>query len=549
MPRVPYNPAQAVAPAQSQPRIDNSGVIQAIGLESQAKSRMIQSFQGAIDAGMALRQDKIERDTFADQQRFESVATQAEQTMNQKLDSIEIADGVDFQSEAESIRKEYVATLQDWVQAPGNVRHKQKAAIFTSQINAVENASRIEIANRNNQYQSQLNIGAGKRGIETGIQANDPGAIERGVMTLHLEKVRGYESADEASMMYDRHLVSAKKMADERTMTVAENLLADGNYKGFSEAIDAMELPTVEEKKQIKREKASTYAYNSARLTLDGLENLQDLKSFASDPEKIGDYKGLTANHRATLQVMANGKIRQIERAQKRNAESFLRSAAKGEFDPESFDEMAVLDNEDGLPQDQIVEIQNDIQKALRSYEKEQAYDVLEKEAKKDEKYVKTLNELSASMFRPEDFDLNQTLKKIRKLEVGDPIKADLLSKAFGVSADKQAMRVPQDYDGKDIVPFLGIYRRLTGKTTEQITQPEIDTLRESYLLFQDSVEQMGNWEGINDEVNRVQKEIKTFFDRNMSPNEKEIEEAQIRILKPLVKKMIEHEKYSIRQN
>lgn len=547
MPRVPYNPTQVVAPRQNQPRINNSGSIAAIGNESAAKSQMIQSFQGAINTGMDLRQDKIERDTFADAQRFESVASQAEMNMNQKLDAIQVADGVDFQAESEAIREEYITTLQDWVESPGNVRHKQKKSNFTSQVNGIKEQAKLMMLERGDQYQKQVNIGAGKRGIETGIMANDPDAIERGVMTMHLEKVRGYVSADEAGMMYEKHVTSAKKLADQRTMTVAENLLAQGDSKGFREAVDSMELPTIEEKKKIKREKASTYAYNSARVALDELENLQDLTEFAKDPEKLGGYKGLTANHKTTLKVMANGKIRRIERAQKRNAQSFLSDAARGKFDPESFNERAVFDTEEGLPQGQLEELQQDIQKSLEAYEKGESFKVLEKEAMKDDDYVELLNKLSAATFRPETLDLDKTLKDIRRLKVGDPIKADRLSQAFGIAAEKQ--RTQPDEDESWFAAFMrrGFYESKSDREKAEASKPsqaELDSFEAVYTQFQKSVEVLGAWNGLNDEVKRVQKDVIRLHETNPDMTiQEQIEKLKI-IMEPIKEKIMEREKY-----
>ena len=522
MARVPYNRTEA--PYQKQPgsRVDASGIRRGIAVNASANRDLANAAQNVINLGMALRQDKVEEDNFADRQRFESMATDAEIKMNSEIEAIPIADGVDYMEEAQSATDGYLSALREWVEAPGNVRHRQKQTEYSDLITGMEIKLKEKVAAGNMEYQKKRNVGAGKRGIETGIRLNQPEAIERGVMSLHLAKVRGYESADEAQMMYEKHVQSAKKIADNETLVAAENMLHEGNYDGFKEAVDSLELPSQEKKQAIKREKMATHSYNSALLTLDGLESLTDIKEFAENPEKFSSVKGMSENHKTTARLRANGRIRRIARAQSRNRESLARDASKGEFDAGLFDSMSVDDTENGLGVEDIEDFRKTLVESAQAWAEEENVKSIIKQVKTQEDYKEVADEIAAGLLVPEGFDVKGTLKDIEREDFHPAVKSELVAEVLRI-ADVQYQE-SDEYDANWLWGFGG----------REVTDEEKNTLIEYTEKWKELVEAAGVPDGLHKDYHDGVKMIrKAFEDESVDRNQ--IYQKVIRPLEDMV--------------
>jgi len=529
MPRIPYNPTERPYRPQRQPRVNSAGIRRGIAQNAAANSDLANAAQNVVNLGMALRQDKVEGDNFADMQRFESVATDAEIQMNKEIEKIPVADGVNYIEEAQGATEAYLSTLRDWVSAPGNVRHKQKQAEYSAKIADIENKLKIRVAEGNQEFQTKRNIGAGKRGIETGIQLNQPDAIERGVMSLHLAKVRGYESADEAQMMYEKHVRSAKEIADKETLTAAENRLHEGDYKGFKEMVDSMELPSQEKKQEIKREKMATHSYNSSLLTLDGLETLTDIKEFSENPEKFANIKGMSENHKTTVKLRANGRIRRIERSQARNRESLAREAAKGNFDAGLFDSLAVNDTEEGLGVEDVETFRKTLVDAAEAWSKEEDTKKIIKQVKGQEDYKNVADKISAGLLEPENFDVKDMLKEIETEDFHPAVKAELAADALRIADVKY--EESDEYDAN----------WLWGLGGREVSQEEKSLLVEYTEKWKEIVEDFGAPDGLHKDYNEGIKMIRKAYDNSETLK---FDELRVKALKPVVKRMIEYEKY-----
>jgi len=531
MPRIPYDPTKYGPRAQRQGRVDASGAIRAIGQEAAANRELAGAAQNAVNLGMALRQDKIEEDTFADQQRFESVATEAELDLNKRLESIQVADGVNYRAEAESATENYLGQLRDWVDA-GNITHKQKEDLFRRRIAEMETKLKERVGEGEMQFQRQRNIGAGKRGIETGIRLNDPEAIERGVMSLHLAMARGYVSEDEADMMYEKHVRSAKGEADKRTMTTAENLLAEGDVKGFREKVDALELPTQDEKKKIKREHLSSHAYNSAALAVQEAEGLEDLDSVES---MIENSKDLTAGNRPVLMRSVNAQRRRIERAQIANERDLLSAFADGEGDWSEFQRRASLDTAEGLTAD----AEQVLRPVLESLEDEyQASRQLERDQDKVA-YRSMLDTLAAERFgetstgridknTPEGEEItkkrrakyDELLEQIDNLAVGTRAKAKLLDEWLQVRATDLIEPGKED-------PSAAWFN------ARELSSPEKRIRGEVVNSYRRLLESGDVPEGFGQAVEADDMRIAEFFEQNENPTLEQLKKLRQDVLGP----------------
>lgn len=528
MARVPYNPTEV--PYQGQPRtqVDASGIRRGIAVNASANRDLANAAQDTINLGMALRQDRVEENNFADRQRFEAMATDAEIKMNNEIEAIPVADGVDYMEEAQSATDSYLSTLREWVAAPGNVRHRQKQKEYSDLITGMEIKLKGKVAAGNMAYEKKRNIGAGRRGIETGIRLNQPEAIERGVMSLHLAKVKGYESADEAQMMYERHVRSAKENSDRETLVAAENMLHEGNYDGFKEAVDSLELPSQEKKRAIKREAMATHSYNSALLALDGLESLTDIKKFAENPEELASVKGMSENHRTTVKLRANGRIRQIERAQSRNRESLARDAAKGEFDAGLFDSMSVDDTENGLGIENVDEFRKTLVESSRAWVEQENVKSIIKQVKTQEDYKEIADEIAAGLLVPEDFDVKGMLREIEREDFHPAVKSELVAEVLRV-ADVQFQET-DEYDANWLWGFGG----------REVTDDEKDVLVEYTDTWKELVEAAGVPDDLHKDYNYGVKMIRRAFgDENV-----DVDEIKHQAIKPVIKSIIEYEKY-----
>lgn len=493
-------------------------------------------FEGAVGTGMAAVRDEREKQIYADKLGFETKVRDAESRFKIALDAIPVGDGVDIESEtAEILQREY-GTLRDYLNEPGNVRHKQAMRDFEARLAEAEANAKRGIGEYTASYERRRSVGRGERMVEVGIRTGDESLIEKGIFAQH--EAGKFDQAT-SQTVYEKSVFQMKEGADKALMVEAENLLGEGDYDGFRARIDSLNLPTLEEKKKIKREMSATHSFNAANLFLAELETVSEIRDFRKDPEKFTGVKGMDDNRRKKILYDAKKAEQRILREQEANAGTLLKLASKGEFDPGQFDAMAKRDDAKGLPGEQVDLLRDKVTKALDAYEKGEARKVIFAVAAKDEKY-KALNEsLSARLLDPAGFDLKDTLEEIEGSKLGDVVKVDLMSRAFGIAASQYSEMSPEPeprFSMWEVLPFVAFYKETFGKG--ELAQGEIDSLERTYSTFKESVEVLGVWDGLTDDLNDVQKAVNKFY-RKEDPTPEEITAFEEKTLRPLRDKIL----------
>jgi hypothetical protein len=533
MPRIPYNPSETPYQAQRQPRVNPFGIRRGIAINASADADLANASQNVVNLGMQLRQDKVEEDNFADMQRFEAVATDAEIKMNGEVDKIQVADGVDYMEEAQSSSEGYLSTLREWVATPGNVRHNQKQAEYNQQIAAMELKLKGQVASGNMEFEQKRNIGAGKKGIENGIRLNQPESIERGVMSLHLAKARGYESADEAQIMYERHAQSAKQSADKRTLENADALLINGDTEGFKEAVDSTELLTLNEKSALKKQKISSNEYSKLKLLAqeaeeEGLGALDTVQKQTEGFKHWDNSKG----HQASIKQQINAVRKRIERGQGRNMSLHMKLAAKGEFDAALFDEQAAKDNAEGLGVETVDQFRKTLIASVEAWNKEEDTKKIIDQVKTQKDYKEIDDKITAGLLSPGRFHVGKMLSDIEDENFHPSVAAELVGDVFRAADAKYQ---ESDEVGTSIFTFMG---------GREVTDGEKRMLQNYTKTWGQYVDLAGVPDDLRKDFEVGIDVIREAFEDG---DNVDAENVKSKVMRPILKSIIEYEKYGTR--
>ncbi len=378
-----------------------------------------------------------------------------------------------------------------------------------------------------------------------------------------------------------QQLISAKLVAGANNMAIRRRISIDnskvqaaanfdiqnGNIESAVKKIDDSFLGH-EEKVDFLTKGIQGSTSNEVGMTVDAIEDPDELESYAasllekdgdiykthreeislpSSPDEVIKIAGLEENQRKYYARLARQRADGIRRKQRRNWSAISKSASRG--DPQAITQLSQSITEEGelgIPKEQREKAEETITKAIDAYEEGENFKVLEKAAQKDEDYKEITEEFTAYLFDPEGFDLDSALDDIDGLDVSEPVKADLISRAFGLASDLHdtdpEMHRDQSFEFSELLPFVAFYKDIWGK--EDVTKQENGTLSRVYKSFKGAVDSMGNYDGLTKDLKNAQAEIGKFYEENESPNQAEIAEMEKRVLFPIQEKAAYFLKY-----
>lgn len=344
----------------------------------------------------------------------------------------------------------------------------------------------------------------------------------------------------------------------------AEFMIENGNIEGAVNLLDEVSEPEANKIAWLQN-KIQGNVYSSVGMRMDSMNTPEELEEFSkeimekdakgiykdyvseielpSDVDSLVKIAGLKNNQRTHFARLAKQKADQIKGKQLGNWSNLVKRAGKGDPDVLIEVEESIIRNDAAaIPQEYKETAIKVLEDSIKEYEGEQKLEILEKAAKKEKKYKEVRDSLAGYYFNTEEFELGKELKKIEKLKVDAQIKRQLQVQAFDLAASQTSEMQPQEATDKGslLFPLLYAYKAITGE--DQVTQNEIDTLQGTYQTFKEVTEKVGNWEGLNDDVTAIQKEIKKFYKKFPDATPQQIEEMENRLFEPYDMKLIEWE-------
>lgn len=535
MPQIPYNPSLGVARPQSRGRVDFSGAANAIGREANAINKTVQMFQGAIGTGMAAVRNEREKEIYADKLGFEARVKDAQSKAAMEIEAIPVGDGVDFDAESAAIIERHYGGLRDYLQDPGNVRHKEAMQDFELRLATAESDGRRKIDEYKFAYERRRSAGRGERMVEVGMKTGDTDLIEKGIFAQH---EAGKFTAEQAQTVFEKSVRKMHEAQDADLLLQAENLLAEGDVEGFREKIDAQNLPTAAAKEKMKRERIAKRAYLVAGEALSKMEDaeLSELRKFRDDPDAFAPMRGMDEQlHKIPLRRQAAAMIRRVEMEQHKRAQTMLKAAGRGDLETamRMLEDSGELNNRLGIPAEYRGVMKDQLKAAAAAFERGEQLKAVEKQAESNKDYKALRDAQAAAVFALDAFDLGDNLKAIEKLNVASPVKARLMSEAFGLAAAQQKSREPE----KDDFRFVELFPFVAALESPPETEREFSSYEQLYSAFGQSVEVMGPWDGLSSELRDAEKEIAKWHRNNRNASEKEVREMESSIIAPIFQK------------
>ncbi len=470
---------------------------------------------------------------------------------DRELAEIPVDSGVDFDKQANEITNRYSKEWDKWVK--GNVRNQGYAYVKNMLADSGDEFradSEFALAEGRARHGRAVNFSNLEQAMATAVASDDKESIAANV---EARVQQGFLSAAEADKLRESMEREADSTHDEEALTRAGNLLADGDVEGFRASVDSLRLPTLERKKEIKRQQIAKRAYLVAGETLSQMQDaeLSELRKFHEDPDAFSPVRGMDAlRHRIPLRRQAANMIAQVERDQMERAADMFDAASKGDLETAfaMLDNASDLDNRHGVPRELRPTIREQLQRAAAAYEQGERLEAVRDLAEDNEDFVTLRDELSAAAFDLENFDVQTALKEIEELDVADPVKAEQMAKALTLAAAQKAQMEPQDNSGKwadwgaglNYVPHFWLARKLIGQ--EDVTQREISSYERLYHTFGQSVKAMGAWDGLSGELKAAEKEMRKWHRDNREASDKEARKMEASILSPIVLKVRKHQ-------
>lgn len=269
--------------------------------------------------------------------------------------------------------------------------------------------------------------------------------------------------------------------------------------------------------------------------------------------EEVMEISGLSSPQREHLASLAYKKERRVLSQQSSNLKADLKLAARG--DPEALANMEVRILEEGklgYPESSRDGIEDKIAKSMRKHREGESLKTMvaaAKTGKSKKKYRQMEVDLAAALFDPTGFDVKQMGEDIDDLDIAPPVKLQLLGSALSIASEQYEEEPPEDrvrpaaprafMISPVSVAFIWAYRNTFGK--QKLTPAEAKTLSRSYSVMSKAVKTMGKWDGLPDELDRVQQGIYDFYEDNENPSNKEILEFEKSLFAPLEEKEVTH--------
>ena len=528
MPRISYNPqVQATTKAQAVPALK---VDQAAAAAPGRALAQIGSVAGDLASSVGgIVRDEREKQNLADMAGLRNEIAKAEALTAEQIKRIPVQDGVNFQQQADSIQRKNFEAVSAWLEAPGNIRNagvrgvrEQFSQTVKESIAGVKNNAAVA----GETYEFQKSRDRFKLEIETGIQTGNPAAIRNGIRG---RVMIGELSADEAEVKYNDKVKAMNQKLDADDMSMAEVALHAGDMEAFDKYVDGMREPSQAKKAEIKAKGKGTLAYNTAALTLSQLESSEGTRSLVADIESGKEGKAMSASQKRAILVSATGRAKGIERNQYSNARRILSDAAKGEFDGEAFEAMALSDTESGLPQSDIELIRKNALAAVDAFVSEKEDKAFWKTAESDAEYKEINSALTEAALRPQDRSEkgNKALaKKIASSGLDPRLQAKLYGDYLNIRSADLAESEETYKDGIFI------------KRNRDIKPQERETLNTVFDLFGASLEVIGPRDTLHQELREVDKAVNRFYTDN-DPTEEQARAFEATVLRPVYDKMI----------
>jgi hypothetical protein len=517
---------------QRQGRVNASGAINAIGREAASQGEVVRMFQGAIGTGMAAIRDDREREINADRVGFETKLADAQSRLKMELDSIPVADGVDVEAQTrEIIEKEYGA-LREYLNDPGNVRHKSAMKEFETVLSQAEATAQRGAAEFVYGYEKDRSASRGARMVEIGIKTRNEEMIEQGIFVQH---EAGKFDGNTADTVYEKSVEQMKQIADQNRLEQFESAKMDGDWKAAKEIVDSLEGPgwTNEKKANFIREERSRAAYSETALAI---KQAGSRGEFEDLMEQVEERKDLTAQNRPVLMRSVSAGMARLERAQISNERALLKAFERGEGDWSEYERMKQLDTAGGLTPD--------AEKALKPIlEAEESQYEMNARFERDEQsvaYKSMLDELAAARFGKTStgrIDTNDPdgkkitpkrrkeyqsmLDEINALPVGRKAKARLLDEWLQVRATDLIDPGKEDPRG-----FFSI--------ADEISDDEANFRGELIGGYRALLADGSVPEDFGQSVEQDDKRVAEFFRKTKDPTPEQIEKLRQDVLAPL---------------
>lgn len=532
MPRIPYNPTREPVRPQSQGRVNASGAINAIGREAASQREVARMFQGAIGTGMAAIRDDREKEIYADKQGFETKLAEAQSRLKMGLEDIPVADGVDVEAQTQEIIQREIGTLRDYLNDPGNVRHKSAMKDFENILSQAESNAKIAAGEFVHGYEKDRSASRGARMVEVGIKERNEEMIEQGIFVQH---EAGKFDENTSQSVYEKSVEKMKQIADQNRLEQFESAKMDGDWEQAKEIVESLEGAgwTKEKKANFVREERSRAAYSETALAIQQAASrgeFEDLKS------QVEQRKDLTAQNRPVLMRSVNAGMARLERAQISNERALLKAFERGEGDWSEYDRMKALDTAGGLTPD--------AEKALRPIlETEESQYEMNARFERDEQsvaYKSMLDELAAARFGETStgrIDTNapdgekitpnrrkeyqSMLEEIEALPVGTKAKARLLNEWMQIRATDLIDPGKEDPRG-----FFSI--------ADEISDDEANLRGELIGGYRALLSNGDVPEGFGEAVESDDKRVAEFFRKVKDPTPEQLEKLRQDVLAPL---------------
>lgn len=531
MPRIPYNPTRQPVRPQAQGRVNLSGAMNAVGREAASQGEVVRMFQGAIGTGMAAVRDDREKEINGDRVGFETKLAEAKSRLKMGLEDIPVADGVDVEAQTQDIIERELGALREYLNDPGNVRHKSAMKEFEDVLSRAESSAKIAAGEFVHGYEKDRSASRGARMVEVGIKERNEEMIEQGVF-VQFEAGKLDEATSQS--VYEKSVESMKQIADQNRLEQFKSATMDGDWKQAREIVDSMEGPgwTNEKKSTFFREERSRAAYSETALSIQQAEGMGELRELQ---KRVAEDKGLTAQNRPVLMRSVNAQLARVERAQIGNERQLLKAFADGDGDWEAFDRMKALDTVEGLTPDAEKTLKPILEASESQFEMRARFD----QDKESVAYTAMLSELAAERFAKTStgrIDTNtpdgkkitparrekyqEMLEGIDALPIGAMAKARLLDEWLQVRATDLIDPGKEDPRG-----FFSIANEISD--SESNLRGE---LIESYraLLSDGDVP-----DGFGQSVEQDDKRVSEFFRKTKDPTPEQLKQLRQDVLAP----------------
>ncbi len=265
--------------------------------------------------------------------------------------------------------------------------------------------------------------------------------------------------------------------------------------------------------------------------------------------KEVLEISGLTSPQRDALATLAYKKELNVLSDQTSNLKSDLRLASRG--DPEAvinMEKRMLEDGKGGYPESRREGIQKTFEDSIKKYRDGESMKVMKSAAgagKSKKKYKDMQVQIATAVVDPTNFDEDDMVDRINGMDIASPVKADLLSQVMMVSAAKYRQAPENEgeaMDGMfDSFLFVEMYKYAFGE--QKFTKKQGNTLGNSFTLLEGTLKEVGNYDELPDDVNRIHSEVHKFFKNNPEPTQSEIDQFEDKLHGPIERRRANHRK------